>query len=255
MLVEGLEAQVVDIDNAFLNGNLDHEIYMKIPEGYQEVVGPVEKGDSLALDKAIYGLVQAARQYWKLMIDVLEQGGFKKSESDPCLVYKEDENGVCIIIIYINDMLIVGSKVAVQSAITHLKQHFQVKDPTTLADYLGVEVKKSSDGKRAWLGQPTILQTLAQNFQEEVLKMRSTLTPGTPSFTGQKIVDEGAKITEEEQSRYRSGVGILLYLTKHSRPDIQNPVRELSKSMDGASKLQYRELLRVIKFVLDTQEL
>ena len=47
----------------------------------------------------------------------------------------------------------------------------------------------------------------------------------------------------------------MLYLTKHSRPDITNAVRELSKSMDGASKLQFREMLRVIKFVLDTKDL
>ena len=45
------------------------------------------------------------------------------------------------------------------------------------------------------------------------------------------------------------------YLIKHSRHDIANAVRELSKSMDGASKLQFREMLRVIKFVLDTKDL
>ena len=53
-----------DIDNAFLNGDLEHEIYMKIPEGYDEVINPgVDKEDCLILQKAIYGLVQAARQF------------------------------------------------------------------------------------------------------------------------------------------------------------------------------------------------
>ena len=47
----------------------------------------------------------------------------------------------------------------------------------------------------------------------------------------------------------------MLYLTKHSRPDITNEVRELSKSMDGASKLQQRELERVTKFVFNTKDL
>ena len=47
----------------------------------------------------------------------------------------------------------------------------------------------------------------------------------------------------------------MLYLTKHSRPDIANAVRESSKHMDGSSKLQFREMLRVIKFVLDTTDL
>ena len=50
-------------------------------------------------------------------------------------------------------------------------------------------------------------------------------------------------------------MGILLYLTEHSTPDIANIVHELSKSIDGASKLQFREMLRVIKFILDTKDL
>ena len=38
MLIENLKGKVVDIDNAFLNGDLEHEMYMKIPEGYDEVI-------------------------------------------------------------------------------------------------------------------------------------------------------------------------------------------------------------------------
>jgi hypothetical protein len=55
------------------------------------------------------------------------------------------------------------------------------------------------------------------------------------------------------QTKYRSGVGILLYLIKYSRPDLANVVRELSKCMDGASLAAYKEMQRVIKFVLDTR--
>ena len=54
---------------------------------------------------------------------------------------------------------------------------------------------------------------------------------------------------------YRSRVGTLLYLTKHSRPDITNPVRELSKSMDGASMAHVTEMYRVINFVLEMKPL
>ena len=82
----------------------------------------------------------------------------------------------------------------------------------------------------------------------------NTLTPGSPGFVGQKVEDED-KVPEKEQALYRSGEGTLLYLTKHSRPDITNTIRVLSKSMDGASKLQLRELRRVAKFVLDTKDL
>ena len=60
---------------------------------------------------------------------------------------------------------------------------------------------------------------------------------------------------EKTQSMYRSGVGTLLCLTNHSRPDITNPVRELSKSMDGASMAHVTEMYRVINFVLEMKTL
>ena len=76
-----------------------------------------------------------------------------------------------------------------------------------------------------------------------------TITPGPQRFIGGKV-DDISKVDEKTQSIYRSGMGTLLYVTKHSRPDITNPVRELSKSMDGASMAQVTGMYRVIKFVL-----
>ena len=54
------------------------------------------------------------------------KGGFKLSEADPCMLYKENEKGVCIIIIYIDDMLIIGKEEAIDDAIKVLQGHFQV---------------------------------------------------------------------------------------------------------------------------------
>ena len=180
MIIENLKGKVVDIDNAFLNGGLEHKIYMKIPEGYDEVINPrVDREDCLILQKAIYGLVQAARQFWKKLVDKMQEQGFKLSEADPCMLYKEDERGVCIIIIYIDDMLIIGKEEAIDDAIRVLQGHFQAKDPTSLEDYLGVQIVQSHDGKKAWLGQPTIIKSLEKQFGERVAKKKMTITPGT----------------------------------------------------------------------------
>ena len=85
MILKGLDANVVDIDNAFLNGDLDHEIFVKIPEGYKECIQDYDEDDALNLDRAIYGLVQAARQFWKKLTNKLKEAGFKPSIVDPCL--------------------------------------------------------------------------------------------------------------------------------------------------------------------------
>ena len=146
-------------------------------------------------------------------------------------------------------MLIIGKEEAIDAAIKVLQGHFQVKDPTSLEDYLGVHIMQSDDGKKAWLGQPTII---GETIGEKVAKKKMTITPGTAEFIGGKVVDI-SKVDEKAKSMYRSGVGTLLYLTKHSRPDITNPVREVSKSMDGASMAHVTEMYRVINCVLETK--
>ena len=228
---------------------------MKIPEWYDEVINQdVDKEDCLILQKAIYGLVQAARQSWKKIVDKMQGGGFQLSEADPCMLYRENEKGVCIIIIYIDDMLIIGKEEAIDAAIKVLQGHFQVKDPTTLEEYLVVQIVQSDDGKNTWLGQSAIIKSLEKQFGEKVAKKKMTITPGTPGFIGEKV-DDISKVDEKTQSMYMSGVGTLLYLTKHSRPDITNPVRVISKSMDGASMAHVTEMYRVINFVLEMKTL
>ena len=78
----------------------------------------------------------------------MQGGGFKLSEADPCMLYKEDD-----------DMLVIGKEEAIDDAIRVLQGHFQVKDPMSLEDYLGVQIVQSDDGKKAWLGQPTITKS------------------------------------------------------------------------------------------------
>ena len=100
-----------------------------------------------------------------------------------------------------------------------------MKDPTSLEDHFCVQILQSDDGKKAWLGQPTIIKSLEKQFGEKVAQKKMTTTPGTPGFIGGKV-DDISKVDEKPQSIYRSEVGTLLYLTKQSRPDITNPVRE-----------------------------
>jgi len=59
---------------------------------------------------AMYGLVQAARQWFKHLSDILITLGFNPCESDPCLMYRIDEEGLCIILMYVDDNLIVGRR-------------------------------------------------------------------------------------------------------------------------------------------------
>ena len=114
----------------FLNGDLDHKIFMKMPEGYKECVQDYEDGKALKLDKAIYGLVQAARQFWKKLTSKLKEAGLEQSIVDPCLFQHNNDRGLSILIMYIDDLLIIGKPETNESTINDLKQYFDIKKPT-----------------------------------------------------------------------------------------------------------------------------
>ena len=101
--------------------------------------------------------------------------------------------------------------------------------------------------------QPHLINNLQAKFGNEVEKKRVYKTPGTPRFKIVRPSNDDDTIDVNLQSKYCSGVGMLLYLTKYSRPDLCNVVRELSKCMDKATMGTYLEMLRVIKFVIDTK--
>ena len=97
-----------------------------------------------------------------------------------------------------------------------------------------------------WLGQPSIINNLVQKFGQRAMKERLSLAPGTPRFTERILENPEDKVNPEEHETYRSGVGTLLYLTKHSRPDIYNPVRELSKSLNVLAPVHLKEMYKLI---------
>jgi len=124
-----------------------------------------------------------------------------------------------------------------------------------LKDYLSCEIKLDKKRKMGWIGQPHLLKDLEEKFGEMTEHLVEYRTPGTPGIGVSRPTDGDDGIDSERQTIYRSGVGMLLYLVKHSRPDISNAVRELSKSVSGATEYAWKELMRTIRYVLDTKEL
>ena len=86
------------------------------------------------------------------------------------------------------------------------------------------------------------------------MKERFSMTPGTPRFTVRRLVNKEDKVHAKDHETYRSGAGTLLYLTKHSRPDISNQVRDLSKIMDAPAPAHLKKMYKLIKFVLSTKD-
>ena len=252
-LYNGWIMEIVDVETAFLYGDLEEEIFMSIPEGMsiflQKEFG---KDEALQLVQAMYGLVQAARQFFKKLRDTMvEKMGFTKCLSDQCLLFKKNELGTVIVCLYIDDTMVVGDKAAVDDFKKQLAKFFNTKEEGRMTEYVGCMVK-SVDGS-LFLHQSNLIKKIERKFGDKIENLRIYKTPGTPGQGLVQVEDEGKTLSEEDQTEYRSGVGMLLFLTKFSRPDIANAVRELSKVNNKACEAHVKELLRVIKFIIDTR--
>ena len=241
-----LKFTILDVETAFLHGNLEEEIYMECPNGLDH-----KPGEVLRLKKSIYGLVQAARQFYKRWKEVLNNIGFKESKADPCLFTKK---GPVYLGTYVDDNFIANKPEVVDEIIKGINDNgLKVTKEDSLGDYLSCNIVFNKEKTRAWIGQPGMIKKLEKKFGERVKHLREFHTPGTPGQGLFKAEKDDPGLSPEDQTVYRSGVGMLLYLVKHSRPDIANATRELSKGMQKATKGAWKELLRVIKFVLDTR--
>ena len=231
---------------------------MKIPDGYETFVteDKIDRNeDCFMLVKTIYGIVQAARQFYKKLSSVLTSKiGMKKCLADQCLFIKNDENEIVMIAIYIDDTLYIGSKKAVDQLKIDVRKHFCTKEEGIMEEYVGCEVRRAGKHK-LFMCQSNLINKLDRLFGDKVKGLAFRDTPAGTGFTVTRCQVPDQLISPDEQRFCRSGVVILMYLVKFSRPDIFNAIKELSKANDGANKSSLKCLLRTIKYVLDTREL
>lgn len=247
MFVWKLNAKIIDVLTAFLHGDLEEDIYMECREVH-------EKDEALHLLHLIHGLVQSARQHYLKFVAKLRSMGFKGGYPDPCLTTRKNENGICFIAIWIDDSLLVGHPKAIQQTIEDLKREgFDLKLDGSLDDYLSCEITFDKNKNVGWIHQPHLLVKLGKKFGEFVKDLQVCKTPGTPGLGTLRNLKTIVDV--DKYSMYWSGVGMLLYLVKNTHLDIANAVRKLSKALDCPSPAAHKEMLRVIKFALDTRSL
>ena len=130
-LNKGWNVRQLDVNNAFLNGELTEEVYMQQPEGYGT-------GDKVCkLHKAIYGLKQASRAWYEKLKSTLSNMGFSQVKSDNSLYMKKGIHGTVFILVYVDVMLITGDNNEEINRIVHkLDQNFAIKDLGELKNFL-----------------------------------------------------------------------------------------------------------------------
>ncbi|KAL2933517.1 Retrovirus-related Pol polyprotein from transposon TNT 1-94 [Bienertia sinuspersici] len=233
----------LDVNNAFLHGYLEEEVYMIPPEGYEKG----QKGQVCKLKKTLYGLKQASRQWNKELCKLLKFIGFKQSTQDYSLFTRSKEGEFLVVLVYVDDMLVTGtSQVQIEEVKTCLDQAFTIKDLGQLNYFLGIEVKRTNSG--TFLYQKKYISDILIDSG-----MENCIIAAAPLPTGLKLsAYSGEPITNPNV--YRRLIGRLLYLGM-TRPDLAYCVQHLSQYMHCPRVPHLRAALHVLRYLKGTTDM
>jgi hypothetical protein len=141
----------MDIKTAFLNGNIDEELYMMQPEGF---VDPKDADKVCKLQRSIYGLKQASRS-WNLCFDqVIKSFGFVTNCYEACIYKKVSGSSVTFLVLYVDDILIIGNDIGMLNDVkSYLNKCFSMKDLGESAYILGIKIYRDRQRRLIGLSQ------------------------------------------------------------------------------------------------------
>ena len=197
----------MDIVTAFLNGELDEEIYMQQPTGY---VIPGKEHLVCKLKKSLYGLKQSPRCWNKAFHDYMEVIGFSQSVADPC-VFIRIKDTMTIVAVYVDDLILIAvTPEGMQKVKLTLADQFKIKDMGRLHYYLGVSIIQ--DEGCIWLHQKQYVLNMLKRFG-----LTEAKTVSTPADLSVKLVKDDGISKEVDPVKYQSMVGSLLYAAMATR--------------------------------------
>jgi len=242
----GWSLRQLDVQNAFLHGVLEEEVYMKQPPGYQDELHP---NYVCKLDKALYGLKQAPRAWYHRLSMKLQTLGFKPSKGDTSLFYFKKGNLVMYILVYVDDIIVASSSPeGTRALLQDLKSEFALKDLGELHYFLGIEVSKVNDGIILSQGK----------YAGDLLKrtgMQSCKPIDTPMAASEKLsLHEGTPLSMGDATRYRSVVGALQYLTL-TRPDISFAVNKVCQYLHSPTSTHWTAVKRILRYIRSSMSL
>jgi hypothetical protein len=238
--IRNWELHQLDVNNAFLHGDLHEEVYMTIPQGFSRT------NDSRVcrLRKSLYGLKQASRNWFEKFTSSIKNFGFRQSGSDYSLFTSCQGTSFIAILIYVDDVIIAGNDShRISSLKNYLHSQFRIKDLGPLKYFLGIEVARSSTG----------IVLSQRKYTLDILTESGMLGARPCSFPMEQqhklSTDSGPSLPDPAQ--YRRLVGRLLYLTI-TRPDICYSVNILNQFMHDPRAAHLDAAMRILRYLKST---
>ncbi|GJR19625.1 zinc finger, CCHC-type containing protein [Tanacetum coccineum] len=232
----------MDVKTAFLNGNLDEEVYMK-----QGFVMSGNEHKVCKLVKSLYGLKQAPKQWHQKFDEVVLSSGFHLNQSDKCVYSKFDSSGKGVIIyLFVDDMLIFGTyQNQVDETKKCLSSRFSMKDMGEADVILGIKFKRENKGIA--ITQSYYIEKILKKFNREDCSPVST-----PMYPVEKLKSNTGKPVDKLE--YSRAIGCLMYAMTSTRPDIAYVVGRLSRFTSNPSRQHWKAITRVFKYLRGTKD-
>ncbi|KAL5840582.1 hypothetical protein ACOSQ4_013190 [Xanthoceras sorbifolium] len=229
----------LDIKNAFLNGDLEEEVYMAIPPGL-ETKNNANK--VCKLQKSLYGLKQSPRAWFGRFTRAVKQNGYRQCQSDHTLFVKHSNGGrMTALIVYVDDIILTGNcEEEIRTLKKYLATEFETKDLGDLRYFLGMEVARSRKG----ISVSQRKYTLDLLKETKMLDSRPAETPMEYTMT----LGMAEKSTPVDKGRYQRLVGKLIYLS-HTRPDISYLVSVVSRFMNDPREEHMQAVYRILRYL------
>lgn len=226
----------LDINNAFLYGSLDEEIYMELPQGVKSNL----PNAVCKLKRSLYGLKQASRQWNSTLTKALIQKGFKQSTTDPSLFIKTDNNCFIALTVYVDDVILArNDESAIKEIKSYLHKCFSIKYLGRLKFIMGLEIARNKEGIHLYQRKYTLDLLAEYGFLE-------SKSATTPISMDQQDYSQTKPL--EDITGYRQLIGKLLYLT-NTRPDISFAVQQLSQHLEQPHEGHLTAAHRILRYL------
>ncbi len=236
----GLRCTQLDVKTAFLYGDLDKEIYMRHPPGYEEI-------GCVLLRKSLYGLRQSPKIWYNTLIREFHSLGFRETVSDSCVFYHTSSR--FYILIWVDDIILCTKNEQHRAdVVSHLKSKFDIKDLGLLRHFVGLQIDYNTD--HIAIHQHDYAEKLCDTFDDNDKTNDTPYDPNVKfSATQQPTTDDDT--AQMSSYPYRQLLGSLLYLLI-TRPELYFIVIELSRFVCNPGIIHWLAALHVLRYVKRT---
>jgi hypothetical protein len=241
---------ILNVETAYLHGHLEEELYIRLLKGF----GP--DGDEIKrLVCSIYGLKQSGRVWNELLHEVLTALGYTHLDSEHGLYLWQEGSRYCIIATYVDDMPHLGTdRKVMDEHQERLNRAFKLKK-LQVSQLLGMGIAYVRQGQTLVLSQEQYIHEIAAQYGMSDAKFSPTLLSSAVQLT-----KADCPATNEERNAmagvpYASLLGSLMFAMLATRPNIAYAIGSLSKFSSNPGLVHWRELKRVVRYLLGTIDL